>query len=93
MSVALGARSFTVRDARPGRAALVVAEHTRSLHKNTQTLVLDHYLEVLARRPGALSAATALVTARAAGLFTADHDAFWAAARGQHGDAAGTPGS
>jgi transposase len=90
VSVALGARSFTVRDARPGRPAVVVAEHTRSLHKNTQTLVLDHYLEVLARRPGALPAATALAAARAAGLFTAGHDEFWAAARRQHGDSAGT---
>jgi len=52
--------------------------------------VLDHYLEVLARRPGALPAATALVTARAAGLFTPAHDAFWDAARRQHGDTAGT---
>jgi len=60
------------------------------LHKNTQDLVLDHYLEVLARRPGALPAATALVTARTAGLFTPAHDVFWAAARGQHGDSAGT---
>jgi transposase len=90
VSVALGARTFIVRDARPGRPALVVAEHTRSLHKNTQTLVLDHYLEVLARRPGALPAATALVTARAAGVFTPGHDAFWDAARRQHGDTAGT---
>ncbi len=90
VSVALGARSFTVRDARPGRPAVVVATHVRSLHKNTQDLVLDHYLEVLARRPGALPAATALVTARAAGLFTPAHDAFWAAARAQHGDSAGT---
>lgn len=76
VSVALGARSFTVRDGRPGRPAVVVATHVRSLHKNTQDLVLDHYLEVLARRPGALPAATALVTARAAGLFTQVHDAF-----------------
>ena len=90
VSVALGARSLAVRDARPGRPAVVVATHVRSLHKNTQDLVLDHYLEVLARRPGALPAATALVTARAAGMFTPAHDQFWAAARGQHGDAAGT---
>jgi transposase len=90
VSVALGARAFTVRDARPGRPAVVVAEHVRSLHKNTQDLVLDHYLEVLARRPGALPAATALATARAAGLFTDGHDAFWAAARRCHGDTAGT---
>lgn len=68
----------------------MVATHVRSLHKNTQDLVLDHYLEVLARRPGALPAATALVTARAAGLFTDGHDLFWAAARRQHGDSAGT---
>jgi len=90
VSVALGARSFTVRDGRPGRPAVVVATHVRSLHKNTQDLVLDHYLEVLARRPGALPAATALVTARAAGLFTPAHEAFWVAARRQHGDSAGT---
>jgi len=90
VSVALGARSLAVRDARPGRPAVVVATHVRSLHKNTQDLVLDHYLEVLARRPGALPAATALITARAAGLFTEVHDAFWTAARRQHGDRAGT---
>ena len=34
-------------------------------------LDLDHYLEVLARKPGALPGATALVQARAAGTFTA----------------------
>ncbi len=90
VSVALGARSFTVRDARPGRPALVVAEHVRSLHKNTQDLVLDHYLEVLTRRPGALPGATALVTARASGLFTDTHERFWAAARHRHGDSTGT---
>ena len=90
VSVALGARSFTVRDARPGRPALIVAEHVRSLHKNTEDLVLDHYLEVLARRPGALPGATALVTARASGLFTDTHERFWAAARRQHGDSRGT---
>ena len=90
VSVALGARSFTVRDARPGRPALVVAEHVRSLHKNTEDLMLDHYLEVLARRPGALPGATALVTARASGLFSDTHERFWAAARRRHGDSRGT---
>lgn len=90
VSVALGARSFIVRDARPGRPAVVVAEHVRSLHKNTQDLVLDHYLEVLAHRPGALPGATALASARTAGLFTTEHERFWTAARRQHGDSAGT---
>ena len=53
-------------------------------------LVLDHYLEVLQRKPGALPGATALVQARQTGVFTATHDAFWAAARTALGDAAGT---
>lgn len=67
-----------------------VARHARSVNKGSQTLVLDHYLEVLARKPGALPGATALVQAREAGTFTAAHDAFWAAARRAHGDANGT---
>ncbi len=41
-----------------------VAQHTRSLHKGSEDLVLDHYLEVLARKPGALAGATAVVAAR-----------------------------
>jgi hypothetical protein len=51
---------------------------------------LDHYLEVLLRKPGALPGATALEQARAAGRFTPVHDAWWAAACKAHGDAAGT---
>ena len=46
-----------------------------------QSLNLDHYLEVLQRKPGALPGATALVQARASGAFTQAHDEFWAAAR------------
>ncbi|TMM29327.1 MAG: IS21 family transposase [Actinobacteria bacterium] len=67
-----------------------VARHARSVRKGSQTLVLDHYLEVLVRKPGALSGAIALEQARAAGVFTAQHDAFWAAARLAHGQAGGT---
>jgi hypothetical protein len=44
----------------------------------------------LLRRPGALPGATALAQARAAGAFTASHDAFWAAARKALGDSGGT---
>jgi len=68
----------------------VVATHVRSLHKGTQDLVLDHYLEVLARKPGALPGATALVQARAQGTFTAVHQRYWDIARRQLGDGAGT---
>jgi hypothetical protein len=49
-------------------------------------LDLDHYLEILARKPGA----TALAQARASGTFTPGHEAFWAAARRALGDGPGT---
>lgn len=73
----------------PGRDA-IVAVHPRSLHKHTQTLELDHYLEILVRKPGALPGATALAQARAAGRFTGLHDEFWQRARRDRGDAEGT---
>lgn len=50
----------------------------------------DHYLEVLARKPGALPGSMALSLARAAGVFTVAHEAFWTRARHQHGDSDGT---
>jgi transposase len=73
----------------------IVAEHPRSLHKGSEDLVLDHYLEVLTRKPGALRGATALAAARATGAFTDTHQRFWDAARralgdAGHGDTAGT---
>ena len=67
-----------------------VAEHPRATVRGSTTLVLDHYLEVLARKPGALRGATALAQARASGTFTAAHEQFWAAARAAHGEADGT---
>lgn len=68
----------------------VVAVHTRSLHKLTEDLVLDHYLEVLCRKPGALAGATALAAARKSGVFTKAHQRYWDAARTQLGDGPGT---
>jgi transposase len=67
-----------------------VARHERLLAKGGTRLELDHYLEALVRKPGALPGATALEQARSAGKFTPVHDAWWAAARKIHGDAAGT---
>jgi hypothetical protein len=55
-----------------------------------KVLDLDHSLEILTRKPGALPGATALVQARAAGTFTPAHEAFWAAARKALGDGPGT---
>jgi hypothetical protein len=71
-----------------GRAE--VARHERLMSKGGVRLELDHYLEVLGRKPGALPGSTALEQARAFGAFTPVHDAWWAAARKAHGDADGT---
>jgi transposase len=67
-----------------------VAAHPRLTVVGDEHLELDHYLEILARKPGALPGAAALAQARAAGSFTTVHEAFWAAARGKHGDGPGT---
>lgn len=85
VTVRLGARELRVLD-----GSRVVATHVRSLHKGTEDLVLDHYLEVLVRKPGALPGATALAQARAAGTFTALHQRYWDLARRRLGDGAGT---
>jgi hypothetical protein len=87
VAVRLGAHQLEMLDPGSGR---VVATHQRSLHKHTQELLLDHYLEVLARKPGALVGSTALKQAREQGMFTATHDRFWTAARHARGDGAGT---
>jgi hypothetical protein len=67
-----------------------VARHERMAGRGGSRLELGHYLEGLLRKPGALPGATVLEQARAAGQFTSVHDAWWAAARTAHGDAAGT---
>ena len=68
----------------------VVASHERAAGKYAEILVLDHYLEVLRVKPGALPGATALAQARAAGAFTSAHQDYWATARRTLGDGAGT---
>ncbi|HAM01232.1 MAG TPA: IS21 family transposase, partial [Acidimicrobiaceae bacterium] len=67
-----------------------VARHTRLVHRGESHLELDHYLEVLFHKPGAMAGSVALAQARAAGVFSATHDAYWAEARRQLGDGAGT---
>ncbi|MQA17187.1 MAG: IS21 family transposase [Pseudonocardiaceae bacterium] len=67
-----------------------IARHERLMTKGATRVDLDHYLEVLLRKPGALPGATALEQARTAGRFTPTHDAWWAAACKAHGDAEGT---
>ncbi|MBT2532379.1 IS21 family transposase [Arthrobacter sp. ISL-48] len=83
--VSLRASEVVVFD---GRA--VAARHQRIAAKHGQSVQLDHYLEVLKTKPGALPGSTALARARESGAFTSTHEAFWAASRRVNGDADGT---
>jgi lambda repressor-like predicted transcriptional regulator len=85
LSARIGGTRIEVTDA--GR---VVASHERSVVRGSQTLVLDHYLEILVRKPGAMPGALATHQARETGVLTAAHEAFWARARRKFGDAGGT---
>ena len=71
----------------------LAAVHPRLIAAGDEHLELDHYLEILVRKPGALPGSAALAQARAAGAFTSAHDAFWAAARARHGERRRDPGA
>ncbi|WP_280382518.1 Mu transposase domain-containing protein [Nocardia wallacei] len=83
--VLLAASELVVYDGRTE-----IARHERAAGRGRTCLELDHYLEGLLRKPGALPGSTVLEQARAAGKFTPVHDAWWAASRKAHGDAADT---
>jgi len=68
----------------------LVATHPRLIAAGAEHLVLDHYLEILLRKPGALAGSAALARARAVGAFTPAHQAFWDRARARLGDGPGT---
>ena len=68
----------------------LIARHPRVVTRHGQSVDLDHYLEVLKGKPGAMPGSTALAHARRTGVFTPAHEAFWANARRTVGDAAGT---
>jgi hypothetical protein len=85
VEVLLGADRVEMRD-----GAKVVAGHPRLVAKGSESLVLDHYLEVLVHKPGALPGSTALALARRQQAFTATHEHYWAAARRRLGDRDGT---
>jgi transposase len=85
LAVRLTARTVDVFDG-PSR----VAVHQRAFGRYGEVLILDHYLEVLAIKPGGLPGATALAQAKACGAFTGAHQRYWDAVRRVRGDAAGT---
>lgn len=84
LDVRVSAETIEVLD-----GATIVAAHPRG-RKGDESLVLDHYLEVLARKPGAMLASTPLARARASGAFSRTHEQFWDRARRQLGDRDGT---
>jgi transposase len=84
LDVRVGAETVEALD-----GGTLVASHARAL-KGDEVLVLDHYLEVLAVKPGAFPGATALARARSDGSFGPVHDRYWAEARRRLGDRDGT---
>jgi len=54
-----------------------VARHERSYGRYQQVLELEHYLEVLERKPGALAGSTALKQWRERGRWPAEYDRCW----------------
>ena len=67
-----------------------VARHERCYERHQKVLELDHYLDALLKKPGALSGSTALEQCRAQGRWPACYDQFWKAACVREGSSAGT---
>ncbi|MFB6878370.1 hypothetical protein [Streptomyces sp. NPDC056323] len=68
----------------------LVVRHPRLAGRYGFRDLLDHYLEILRHKPGALEHSTGLAAARESGQFTDTHDAFWAAAIASRGRSEGT---
>lgn len=83
--VSLRANEILVFDGRQ-----VIARHPRIKTRGDCHDNLDHYLEVLLAKPGALAGSSALAQARLDGVFTPTHERFWKQACHTHGDAKGT---
>lgn len=67
-----------------------VARHERSYGRHQEILDLEHYLDVLERKPGALAGSTPLAQWRAAGRWPASYDRLWAELNDRHGRRDGT---
>jgi len=67
-----------------------VAEHERGYGRHQEILNLEHYLEVLAHKPGALAGSKPLAQWRQAGRWPASYDRFWQGLIDRHGRPAGT---
>lgn len=71
-------------------AGKCVATHDRCYSKKQQVLDLEHYLDVLSRKPGALAGSTPLAQRRQAGLWPASFDEIWQSLIERNGKQSGT---
>jgi transposase len=67
-----------------------VAWHERCYGRQKQVLDLEHYLDALSRKPGALAGSRPLEQQRRAGLWPGSFDAIWEALIVRHGKQDGT---
>ncbi len=67
-----------------------VGRHERCYSRRQQILDLEHYLEPLSRKPGALAGSTALAQWRQQGRWTESHDQLWRTLNTRHGRQNGT---
>jgi hypothetical protein len=67
-----------------------VARHERCYERHKKVLELEHYLDALVKKPGALAGSTALEQCRAQGRWPASYDRFWEVLRQRQGKPEGT---
>ena len=79
----IGAQTITLH-----QQGAVVARHERSSAPFTTTAKLDHYLDLLARKPASLRRALPLTQAREHGTWPLVYDEFWTQLRQKHGASA-----
>ena len=67
-----------------------IAQHERCYSRQQQVLDLEHYLDVLFRKPGAMAGSRPLEQQRRAGLWPECFDVLWQSLMTRHGKQAGT---
>ena len=71
-------------------AGRCVARHERCYQRQQKVLELEHYLDTLEKKPGALAGSTALEQCRAQGRWPRSYDRFWEMATARIGRPAAT---
>ena len=84
-------RSDSIRvTSRSGDEGRCIARHERCYERQQQVLDLEHYLDVLERKPGALIGSKPLAAWRQRGLWPESYDRLLAELIGRHGKQSGT---